>query len=94
MPNLWLSIAQDVLHPERATCAEVPQGADQSVGLDLGRRDEGRERTSSMKDWIIRNTRNGWLLEAGAVVMGLAGAYLNRRSREETRSGRGRFLPQ
>ena len=47
-----------------------------------------------MKDWIIRNTRNGWLLEAGAVVMGLAGAYLNRRSREETRSGRGRFLPQ
>ena len=51
-----------------------------------------------MKDWIVRNLRNGWLLEAGAVVMGLGGAYLNRRSREqnrdESRSGRGRFLPQ
>ena len=51
-----------------------------------------------MKDWIVRNVRNGWLLEAAAVVLGLTGTYLNRRSRtqnrDETRSGRGRFLPR
>ena len=94
MPNLRLSIPQDVLHPERATCAKVPQGADQGIGLDLGRRDEGREGTSRMKDWIIRNIRNGWLLEASGTILLLTGAYVNRFGQQRTRRGRDRLFPE
>lgn len=45
-------------------------------------------------NWFIRNIKNGWLLEVGAVALGLTGAYLNRKS-EESRTGvTRRFLPQ
>lgn len=47
-----------------------------------------------MKDWIIRNIRNGWLLEASGTVLLLTGAYVNRFGPQRTRQGRGRLFPE